>query len=100
MENILTIYIPIICSIISVIISILVFGKNKNKDNREDITEDVRRDTILSTKLDMVIAGNSDLKNEIRGINNKFDKVNERLTRVEESSKQAHKRLDTLVIKK
>ena len=99
MENIL-IYIPIICSIISVTISFLVFNKNKTKDNKENISEDVRRDTILSTKLDMVIAGNSDLKNEIRGINNKFDKVNERLIRVEESSKQAHKRLDTLVIKK
>ena len=69
MENIL-IYIPIICSIISVTISFLVFNKNKTKDNKENISEDVRRDTILSTKLDMVIAGNSDLKNEIRGINN------------------------------
>ena len=99
MENIL-IYIPIICTIISVTISFLVFNKNKNKDNKKNITEEVKRDTILSTKLDMLIAGNSDLKTEIRGINSKFDKVNERLTRVEESSKQAHKRLDTLIIKK
>lgn len=96
MENNFIIYIPIFCTIISVVISFFTFKKNGNKEVETDITEDVRRDTILTTKMDMVIAGNGELKNEIRGINNKFDKVNERLARVEESSKQAHKRLDSI----
>ena len=88
--------IPILCSVIAVVISLKNYSKDNKKETKEDITDRVKRDTTISTKLDMVIVGNTELKNEIKGINNKFDDITEKVARIEESCKQAHKRLDTL----
>ena len=95
MEELITI-VPITCTIISIIITIIVFTRNTKKDNEKEITKDVKRDIEISTKLDMVLSGNVELKNETKEINGKFDKFNERLTRVEESVKSSHKRIDDL----
>ena len=67
--------VPILCSVIAVIVSLKNYSKDDKKETKEDITDRVKRDTAISTKLDMVITGNTELKNEIKGINNKFDDI-------------------------
>lgn len=88
--------ISIICTIITVLLTFLTYKGNMNSDNKEKIEERVKRDTTISTKLDLVITGNVELKNEIKNLNNKFDDISERVARCEENAKHAHERIDNL----
>lgn len=88
--------ISIICTIITSILAILSYKNNASNKNNDEITERVKRDTTISTKLDMVITGNVELKNEIKNMNNKFDKINERVARCEETDKHINERIEKL----
>lgn len=92
-------YFPIIsitCTIITSIIAFLTYKNHMSSGNKEAIEERVKRDTTISTKLDLVIAGNAELKNEVKNLNNRFDEINERVARCEENTKHAHERIDKL----
>jgi len=65
--------ISIICTIITSIIALLTYKNNMSNGNKEAIEERVKRDTTISTKLDLVITGNVELKSEIKNVNNKLD---------------------------
>lgn len=91
-----SVIISIICTITTSIIAVLSYRNNMTNKNSEEVTDRVKRDTTISTKLDLVITGNVELKNEIKSINNKFDDISERLVRCEENSKHAHERIDNL----
>lgn len=88
--------ISILCTITTSIIAVLSYKNNISSKSSEEVKERVKRDTTISTKLDLVITGNVELKNEIKSINNKFDDISERLVRCEENSKHAHERIDKL----
>lgn len=88
--------ISIFFTIITSLIAILTYKNNMNNDNKEAIEERVKRDTTISTKLDLVITGNVELKNEVKNLNNKFDDISERVARCEENTKHAHDRIDKL----
>lgn len=88
--------ISIICTIITSVIALLTYKNNMSNGNKEAIEERVKRDTTISTKLDLVITGNVELKSEIKNLNNKFDDISERVARCEESTKHAHDRIDKL----
>lgn len=95
----LLLIIPVI-SIICTLITLYVLLKNTNKNEKKENNINVKRDTEIDIKLDMLLSGNGSIKSDIKEIDNKFSKkfddVNERLIRVEESTKQAHKRLDDI----
>ncbi len=57
--------------------------------NKEAIEDRLKRNTTISTKLDLVITGNIELKSEIKNLNNKFDDISERAARCEENTKHA-----------
>lgn len=88
--------ISIICTIITSIIAFLTYKKNMSNGDKDAIEERVKRDTTISTKLDLVITGNVELKSEIKYLNNKFDDISERVARCEENTKHAHDRIDKL----
>ena len=50
----------------------------------------------ISSKVDYVVRGVDDIKLEIKDQARKIEAYNERLTRVEESAKSAHKRLNKM----
>lgn len=88
--------ISIMCTVITSIIAILTYKNNINNGSKEEIKERVKRDTTISTKLDLVITGNVELKNEIKNLNNRFDDISERVARCEESTKHAHERIENI----
>jgi len=88
--------ISIICTIVTSLIAFLTLKSNLGKKNKEEITESVKRDTTISTKLDMVLSGNNDLKEEVKTINNKIDFITERIARCEEQTKNLTERVDKL----
>lgn len=88
--------ISISCTVVTSIIALLTYKNNMNNSNKEAIEERVKRDTTISTKLDLVITGNVELKSEIKNLNNKFDDISERVAKCEENTKHAHDRIDKL----
>ena len=94
MQYSLIVIIPLICTIITSLIAILSYKDNIKHKGNEEIVENVKRDTTISTKLDMVLTGNAELKSEIKGINEKFDDISDRVARCEEKTNNICERLD------
>lgn len=92
--------ISLICTILGALLGYLTFKGNQNRQIKEDTKEDTKSKVELNAKLDVVLMNNTEIKGSVKELDRKLDAfkddVNTRLTRVEESSKQAHKRLDTL----
>lgn len=99
----LTALIGICCTIIGCIIGVFGFNRNQNNDIRTETKEDTRDKVQLNAKLDVLLSNNAEIKGSVKELDKKLDNfkddVNVRLTRVEESCKQAHKRLDTFEAK-
>jgi septal ring factor EnvC (AmiA/AmiB activator) len=79
-----------VCTVIGAFLGILAAFNYDKKETKNDTRDFVR----VETKLDLISV-------DIKGINDKFDKhaekiscIEERVTRVEESTKSAHKRID------
>lgn len=89
--------VALVCSLTSIasavlgfLISFLAFQRNKKKD---DVAEGTSKGAMASD-VGYIKAGVDDLKREFRETRNTVGEQGERLTRVEESTKQAHKRID------
>ncbi len=88
--------IGIFCTVISIGIS-LVFSLLSHKRNVKKDSESAGEGRgVLQSDIGYIKAGIDDLKRENRAVNLKLDSISERVTRVEESCKQAHKRIDEI----
>ncbi len=76
--------------IISFVFSYLTHRRNAKNDAQNES----EGRGVLQSDVGYIKAGVDDLKRENRAVNMKLDSVCERVTRVEESCKQAHKRID------
>ena len=93
----------IIVSVISVVGTVLgiVFGaKNIWRNQRIIDKEEIGQIARMSAKLDHIDDGISSVKHDMADIKADIKEQRERVVRVEESAKQAHKRLDELVDRK
>lgn len=88
----MTVEIGILLSVLGVIIAFLGYQLNKSKE----IKSDGRESAELKAELGYIRRGVDDIKIDIRANEKQMVAFGERLTRVEESSKQAHKRIDKL----
>lgn len=99
----ITALVGICCTIIGCIIGVMGFKRNQNNDMKIETKEDTRAKVQLNTKLDVLLSNNAEIKGSVKELDKKLDNfkddVNVRLTRVEESCKQAHKRMDTFEAK-
>lgn len=66
------------------------------KEVKKDVKIDAEIDTALRTDMEYLKRGVDDIRLEQRAQGQRMDAFGERLTRVEESSKQAHKRIDRI----
>lgn len=94
-----SVLISIVCTLVTSIITILNYRNSISHKNNNDIFNRVKWDTTFSTKLDMVISSNIDLKNDIKLLNEKFDSVNERVVRCEERTSSFDSRIDKIELK-
>lgn len=90
----MTIEVSILLSVISVSIA-AVFGfaiwkRNTKSDDKQEASQTA---TII-TKLDGIEKGVEDIKAELRSVKAEVREDHDRITRLEESAKQAHKRID------
>lgn len=74
------------------LISYLTFMRGRDKDVRSDATENAK----VSTKLDHISQGVDTIRIDLKSNEKHINQVSERVARVEESSKQAHLRINDL----
>ncbi|MFD0825869.1 hypothetical protein ACT8ZR_09340 [Neobacillus sp. M.A.Huq-85] len=84
--------IGIVCTIIGAIVGVLTYNRNRDKDVRNDAADTA----VIRTKLDNISSGIDSIRIDIKANEKRVSELSERVIRVEESTKSAHKRLDVL----
>lgn len=99
----MTIEIGVLFTVISLVLAVLGYQLNKQKQQleqqkevRTESRQDAEKDAEIRTQLGYIGKGVDDIRVDLRAQDRQMIVYGERLTRVEESSKQAHKRLDNL----
>jgi len=77
-----------------VVVSMVLGISYHRRLKRQDFAADVSTETTLKVDIDYIKRGVDDIKSEQRRMYEDYSRLNERVIRVEESVKSAHKRLD------
>ncbi|WP_110930970.1 hypothetical protein [Paenibacillus bouchesdurhonensis] len=89
----------VIISIVAAVSGIILGWMGRTRTLKQDVAQEASADGMLRADVGYIKHGIDDVRSEQRQQGKKFDLLSERVTRVEESAKQAHKRLDDLQIK-
>lgn len=82
----------LLCTIFGAGIGFLTFSRNRDKDVRQDAADSAT----IRAKLDHIGLGVDSIRIDFKAQAQRVDALTERVTRVEESSKSAHRRLDSV----
>lgn len=82
----------ILIAALGVIIAYLTYQSKKNTSTKNDTKESAE----LKAGLDYIRKGVDDIRIDLKANEKQINHLSERVTRVEESSKQAHKRIDAI----
>lgn len=88
----MTIELTILIAVLGFLISYQTYQLNKNKENKSDVRQNAR----IEGQLDQIGKGVDDIRIDLKANEKNTALLTERVTRVEESSKQAHKRIDKI----
>lgn len=88
--------ITVLVGFIGTVISIWCMLVKWKKDGAKQESQETKEQTILSTKLDYISKSIDDIKVDLRARAKENAELKERLIKVEESTKSAHKRIDEL----
>lgn len=76
----------------------IYFGTKSNRRNdTKDLEERVARDTRIDTKLETIVVDIKDIKDELSMSKKEYASLDRRVTKVEESAKSMHHRLDGIM---
>ncbi|MGE6379778.1 hypothetical protein [Peribacillus muralis] len=93
--GVLTTVIGLLCTITGLVIGFFTFSRNRDKDVKKEATESA----ILSAKLDNIGQSVDSIRIDFKASDQRWTALSERVIRNEESTKQAHKRIDQIEIK-
>lgn len=85
-----------ILGIVATLSGMVLGWSARAKEAKKEVKKEAEIDTALRTDMEYLKRGVDDIRLEQRSQGQRMDVVVERLTRVEESSKQAHKRIDRI----
>ena len=92
----LTIEVALLISGVSVAFGIFAGISNLRRNQKLDDKRDATEMTTVIVKLENIGIGITEIKSEINNVKNDIKEDRERIIRVEESAKQAHKRIDEI----
>jgi len=95
----MTIELGVLISVLGLIIAFQGYHLNKSKhqsDQRKDEKQDAKTDAEIRAQLGYISKGVDDIRIDLRANERQMVALGERVTRVEESSKQAHLRIDDM----
>lgn len=93
----MSIEISLLISFASVLLAAITGITNLKRNNTKDVTEDATQMATVLTELKGISSGIDEIKKEITSIKDDVKENRDRTTRLEESCKQAHKRIDELI---
>jgi tRNA(Phe) wybutosine-synthesizing methylase Tyw3 len=64
--------------------------------NKRDMKDETSQETMMKVDMEYLKRGVDDIRTQMREQNQRYDQLVERVVRVEESTKQAHKRIEEL----
>ncbi|MED0702811.1 hypothetical protein [Aeribacillus composti] len=88
----MTVEIGIVVAVLGLVITYQAYQLNKTKEVKTDTQESAE----LKAELGYIRKGVDDIRIDLKANEKQMIALGERITRVEESSKQAHKRIDNL----
>lgn len=88
----MTIELGVFIAILGLAISFMAYQLNRTKE----VKSDTQNDAEIKTRLDYIGKGVDDIRIDLRANESRMRELGERVTRLEESSKSAHKRLDSI----
>ena len=91
----MTIEVALLISGVSLAFGLFSGISNLKRNQKQDDKNEASQLTTVIVKLENIGTGISEIKNEISSVKNEGRESRERIIKVEESAKQAHKRLDT-----
>ena len=91
----MTIEVALLISGVSLAFGVYSGISNLKRNQKQDDKNEASQLTTVIVKLENIGTGISEIKNEISNVKNEGRESRERIIKVEESAKQAHKRLDT-----
>ncbi len=95
----MTIELGVLLTVLGIVIAFQSYQLNKQKhqsDQRKDEKQDAKSDAEIRAQLGYISKGVDDIRLDIRDNERQIASLGERVTRVEESSKQAHLRIDDM----
>ncbi|MDU5947694.1 MAG: hypothetical protein E6Z15_11535 [Paenibacillus macerans] len=85
-----------VLSVLSAISGIALGWAGRARTIQQDVAQESAADAVQRADVEYIKRGVDDMKVEQKLQGQRFEAFSERLTRVEESAKQAHKRIDRL----
>lgn len=85
-----------VVAMIAALSGIVIGWLGRNRMVKHDIAQEAGSDAVQRTDVEYIKRGVDDIRVDLRMQGQRLDGLSERVTRVEESSKQAHKRIDRL----
>ncbi|WP_455438010.1 hypothetical protein [Hungatella hathewayi] len=92
----MTIEIPIAISIVAAIFSIYSVIKSAKRSDASEVEKKAVESATINVKLDQIGADVRDIKYDITAVKKDVQGLTERMIIVEQSTKSAHKRLDSM----
>lgn len=86
----------IIISFMSLLVAVAVGITNIRRNNATDDRQEASETTTLIVKLENINDGVNEIKSDMRNLRNDVQDLRDRLIMVEQSTKSAHRRLNTL----
>ncbi|MEA5015823.1 MAG: hypothetical protein VB099_14810 [Candidatus Limiplasma sp.] len=92
----MSIEVALLISVVSVSTAVFFGLRNAKRAEKCDNQQEAAAMTTVIVKLENIGEGVTEIKGEMRSMRDDQQQTRERLVKVEESAKQAHKRLDAL----
>lgn len=80
------------CTVIGVLISFITLSRGRDKDVRSDAA----KNAAIETKLDNISQSVDSIRIDFKASELRWNSLSEKVIRIDESTKQAHKRIDGL----
>lgn len=84
--------ITVIIAVLGLVVSYQAYQLNKDKESKSDVKQSTR----IETQLEAIGKGVDDIRIDLKSNEKNISQLSERVTRVEESSKQAHLRINQI----
>lgn len=85
-----------ITAIVAAVSGVVLGWVTRTSAFKKDVAQEAGNGAALRTDVEYIKRGVDDMRVEIKAQGQRYDTLSERVTRVEESAKQAHKRIDKI----